>query len=200
MCHFQIVVIRPGITVKSFFGKTWSQIHWYEISNGQLFEFWVETFYHNCERRYYVEIQNNLSVKFHLDPGLVSTSSLQSFPNSVKMCVCVCVCWGEANFAEVIFYRMKEWFWQFKPFSKLKTSFYEWWTSIKIKNSMTCVYKAHEIEKKMDRRKMKIFMGYNMRGSLLEDFPGGRGNEQISGWWGRLPHLFSREIPVTEWY
>ena len=46
---------------------------------------------------------------------------------------------------------------------------------------MTCLYKAHEIKTKMDRRKMKTFMGYNMRGSLLGDFPGRREIEQISG-------------------
>ena len=30
----------------------------------------------------------------------------------------------------------EEWFWQFKPFSKLKTAFCEYWTSIKIKIKM----------------------------------------------------------------
>ena len=43
----------------------------------------------------------------------------------------------------------EKWFWQFKPFSKLKTTFYEYWTSIKIKISMTCVWKEYEIKTKM---------------------------------------------------
>ena len=40
---------------------------------------------------------------------------------------------------------IEEWFWVFKPFSKLKATFYKYWTSIKIKISMTCVYKEHEV-------------------------------------------------------
>ena len=41
-------------------------------------------------------------------------------------------CWG-------IFYQVveseEEWFWPFKPFSKLKTTFCKYWTSIKMKSS-----------------------------------------------------------------
>ena len=43
----------------------------------------------------------------------------------------------------------EEWFWRFKPFSKLKTTFCEYLTSIKIKISMTCVSKEYEIKTKM---------------------------------------------------
>ena len=39
----------------------------------------------------------------------------------------------------------KEWFWPFEPFLKWKTVFCEYWTSIKIKISMICVYKEYEI-------------------------------------------------------
>ena len=45
----------------------------------------------------------------------------------------------------------EEWFWQFKPFSKLKTAFSECWTSIKIKINMTCVSKEYEIKTKMEQ-------------------------------------------------
>ena len=43
----------------------------------------------------------------------------------------------------------EEWFWWFQPFSKLKRAFCEYWTSIKIKVSMTCVSKEYEIKTKM---------------------------------------------------
>ena len=56
-------------------------------------------------------------------------------------------CWG--YFFTTWWELEKEWFWQFKPFSKLKTPFCEYWTSIKIKISMTCVSKEYEIKTKM---------------------------------------------------
>ena len=43
----------------------------------------------------------------------------------------------------------EEWFWPFEPFLKLETDFCEYWTSIKIKTSMTCVSKDYEIRTKM---------------------------------------------------
>ena len=43
------------------------------------------------------------------------------------------------------------WFWQFKPFSKLKTAFCEYWTSIKIEISTTSVSKEYEIQTKMEQ-------------------------------------------------
>ena len=42
-----------------------------------------------------------------------------------------------------------EWFWWFKAFSKLKTAFCEYWTSIKIKINVTCVPKEYETKTKM---------------------------------------------------
>ena len=52
----------------------------------------------------------------------------------------------------------------FKLFSKLKAAFCEYWTSIKIKISMTCVYKEYEIRTKMVQKqwlqlKMKFWGG-----------------------------------------
>ena len=37
----------------------------------------------------------------------------------------------------------EEWFWSSEPFSKLKTTFCKYWTSIKIKISMTYVHKEY---------------------------------------------------------
>ena len=51
----------------------------------------------------------------------------------------------------------KEWFWTFEPFSKLKTRFCKYWTSIKIKISMTCMYKDN---KTMAAAKDEVFMGF----------------------------------------
>ena len=62
----------------------------------------------------------------------------------------------------------EERFWPFEPSSKLKTAFCEYKTSIKIKISMTCVYKEYEIKTKMLREhwlqlKMKFLLGYEMK-------------------------------------
>ena len=43
----------------------------------------------------------------------------------------------------------KELFWQLEPFSELNTTFCIYWTSIKMKISMTCVYKEYKIKRKM---------------------------------------------------
>ena len=62
----------------------------------------------------------------------------------------------------------EEWLWPFKPFSKLKTAFYEYWTSSKIKISMTCVSKEFEIKAKMVHEQwlqlqMQSLLGYNLK-------------------------------------
>ena len=62
----------------------------------------------------------------------------------------------------------KEWFWPLEPFSKLKTTFWKYWTLIKIKISMACVYKEHGGKIKMVQEqwlqlKMKTLLGYNMK-------------------------------------
>ena len=81
----------------------------------------------------------------------------------------------------------EEWFWQFEPFSKLKTTFCEYWTAIKIKINMTCVPKVYEIEKMEQKQwlqlKMLFLLGYNLKivicwGGLTF----GRG-EGIKIWW-----------------
>ena len=43
----------------------------------------------------------------------------------------------------------KEWFWPFEPFSKAKATFCKCWISIKIKISMTCLYKEYSVKMKM---------------------------------------------------
>ena len=45
-----------------------------------------------------------------------------------------------------------EWFWPIKSFSKLKTSFCKYWTSIKIKICMACLYKDYEVKWRWNRR------------------------------------------------
>ena len=49
-------------------------------------------------------------------------------------------CWWESD---------KEWFCTSEPFSKLKTRFCKYWTSIKIKISTTCMYRDYKFEIKM---------------------------------------------------
>ena len=49
----------------------------------------------------------------------------------------------------------EEWFWQSELFSKLKTAFCAYWTSIQIKISMTCVSREHEIKTKMVQKQWR---------------------------------------------
>ena len=58
---------------------------------------------------------------------------------------------GLENFTGVNFFigcwePEEEWFWLFKPFSKLKMTFCKYWASSKIKISMTCQYKEYEVK------------------------------------------------------
>ena len=58
----------------------------------------------------------------------------------------------------------EDWFWAFETFSKLKTDFCEYWTSIKIKISINWVYKEYEIKTKMVQEQMttakdRVFIG-----------------------------------------
>ena len=99
-----------------------------------------------------------------------------------------------------------EWIWQFEPFPKLKTAFCEYWTSIKIKISMTCVSQEYEIKTKIIQEqwlqlKITFLFGSNLKffylvgeltfggGSLMEEDFSRWGDEQIFGWWGRLPPI-----------
>ena len=57
---------------------------------------------------------------------------------------------------------------QFEPFSKLKTAFREYWTSVKIKINMTWVSKEYKIKIKMEQEqwlplKMLFLLGYNLK-------------------------------------
>ena len=56
-------------------------------------------------------------------------------------------CWGD--FFTRWWEPEEEWFWQFGNFSKLKTAFCEYWSSIKFKISIICVSKEYEIKTKM---------------------------------------------------
>ena len=106
---------------------------------------------------------------------------------------------------------IEEWFWWFEPFSKLKIALCEYWTSIKIKISMTCVSKEYETQTKMVHEQwiqlnMKFLLGYNcylVEGELTfgrrtKNFVGGF--FQVGGWadfWlvGALLHSPSRKNP-----
>ena len=59
---------------------------------------------------------------------------------------------GIGNFAEGEFFTKcwgsEEWFWPFKPFSKLKTAFYEYWTPIKIKLAWSVCLKSMNLKQK----------------------------------------------------
>ena len=66
----------------------------------------------------------------------------------------------------------EEWFWRFEPSSKLKTAFYEYQTSIKIKINMTEVSKEYEIKTKMKleqwlQLKMLFLLGYSFENCYL---------------------------------
>ena len=82
--------------------------------------------------------------------------------------------------------------WRFEPFSKLKTAC-EYWTSIKMKISITCVSKEYEIKTKMEQQqwlqlKMLFLLGYNLKivaywGENWH-FWGEKAGRGIKIWWG----------------
>ena len=84
----------------------------------------------------------------------------------------------------------EKWFWWFEPFSKLKASFCEYWTSIKIKISTTWVSKEYEIKTKMVQEslqlKMKFFLGLELENFYL--VAAGEGGE-IDFWRGENKNL-----------
>ena len=102
----------------------------------------------------------------------------------------------------------EEWFWQFKPFSKLKTVFCYYRTSIKIKLSMDCVSKEYEIKTKMVQEQWLQLKKWLFYWAITWKFTfggvrvyWGRGNEQILGWLREpplpRPHPYNRENPVS---
>ena len=88
---------------------------------------------------------------------LINDLQTQSFPNSSKGLGDWKFYWGGGIFFTGWREPEEEWFWEFKPFSKLKTAFCEYWTSIKIEINMTCVSKSmklkqeYEIKTKMEQ-------------------------------------------------
>ena len=97
-------------------------------------------------------------------------------------------------------------------FSMLKTAFCEYWTSINIKISMTCVLKEYEIKTKMVQLKITFLLGYNLSifiswvggGGLTfggwEDFYSWGENEWNFGWDPPSPASPSREKPTLVTY
>ena len=118
----------------------------------------------------------------------------------------------------------EEWFWQFEPFSKLKTAFCEYWTSDKIKISVTCVSKEYEVKAKMVQEqwlqlKMTLLLGYNLKnfiqlgegnqllverewnlveGSLLGGIFRSEGGWRIFGWWAPHPHQYGKSWKMLD--
>ena len=89
-------------------------------------------------------------------------------------------------------------------FLTAKKKFCKYWTLIKIKISMTCMYKEHNVKKLVQEHwiklKMKFLWGYTKGGTFGEgDSTWGnsswwRGDDQIFCWLGwTAPHLPSRE-------
>ena len=116
-----------------------------------------------------------ISISFYLFV-FIAIISIFSYP--VGCCRTVKVGRGEKyfehfeNFAAGNFFTgwwkpEEESFLQFEPSSKLKTAFCEYWTSIKIKLSITCVSKEYEIKIKMVQEwlklKMRFLLHYNMK-------------------------------------
>ena len=115
-------------------------------------------------------------------------------------------CWGD--FFTRWWESEEEWFWRFENFSKLKTAFCEYWTSIKIKISMICVSKEYKIKTKMVQEqwlqlKMTFLFFYwvelTFGGEGIKIWWGG-GNEQIFGWWVDSPYPLNRENLVYGYY
>ena len=89
---------------------------------------------------FYHDIQNWYSVQGFLKTIIRDGGIPRSGKRDGKFCCGLFIEWWESE---------EEWIWQFQPFLKLKTTFYKYWTSIKIKNSMTCVYKEYQVKIKM---------------------------------------------------
>ena len=115
-----------------------------------------------------------ISISFYLFV-FIAIISIFSYP--VGCCRTVKVGRGEKyfehfeNFAAGNFFTgwwkpEEESFLQFEPSSKLKTAFCEYWTSIKIKLSITCVSKEYEIKTKMVQEWLKLKMRFLLRYNL----------------------------------
>ena len=99
----------------------------------------------------------------------------------------------------------EEWFWWFEYFSKLKAAFFEYWTSIKIKISMLCISKDHEIKTKMVQEqwlqiKMTFIFFYWVElifsGEQIKVWWGGAGMRKILARWGAPPFPPVGENPI----
>ena len=62
-----------------------------------------------------------------------------------------------------------EWLWPFEPFLKIETTLCKYWTSIRIKISMTCVFKEYEVEIKMIQEQwLQLFYSFKRHDSTLK--------------------------------
>ena len=72
---------------------------------------------------------------------------------------------------------VKEWFWPFKLFSKPKTPFRKYWTSIKLKSAWSVWNKMETVQQQRLQLKMKFLLGYNKK---IVDLRGRGGG---GSWW-----------------
>ena len=99
--------------------------------------------------------------------------------------------WGD--FSVVWLESGKECFSSFKPFLKSKTTFCNYWTLIKIKISMTCVYKEYEGKIKMEQEEwlyLKFLLHYNMKNIF---------SGRMNLWWGESTGSWKGFFLVREW-
>ena len=92
-------------------------------------------------------------------------------------------------------------------FDHSKTAFCEYWKSIKINNSVTCVSKEHVIKTKLVQEQcLQLKMTFLFFYCVELTFGGQgikvwwvrrRGNEQVLGWWGRLTYIIGQSDHLT---
>ena len=122
------------LVCKNYFILFWETIFWHRISTEKYLVIW-----YSLERTYV-----NVQVFPNSTKGWVGKSSQVGGWNRKLY-------WVGGNIFTGWRKPEQEWFWWFERFSKLKTAFCEYWTSIKIKTNMTCVSKEFEIKTKMEQ-------------------------------------------------
>ena len=132
---------------------------------------------------------------------------LVSFLKSCSFCVNGKFSVFEMAFRGRGFLQLEQWeilqgdfLWPFEFFSKLKTTFCKYWTYIKIKVSMTCMYQVYwtkiEMVQQVWQLKTKFFFSYN--NEIVIQWEGIKffvGRESLlvlnfSWWWGELANFW----------
>ena len=106
-------------------------------------------------------------------------------------------CWGD--FFTRWWESEEEWFWWFKNFSKLKTAFCEYWTSLKTKISMICVSKEYEIKIKMEQKQwLQLIIAFLFCCWVELNFGGREYKFSGTGWMNKF--LVGGETPPSRQY